>query len=339
MGIVKDLFLFIVLVIIIGAIFIIFLFLSRSENSKLNLNELVRLIILEKTYLAFVLVIIAALAIFIGYSLKKIWLINFGFGILFVGILLIELYVFFTFVGIREGVVGYEVCKELHSSLRLSTISCILMGYKPVNEDAIETASFLIFGIILPFAVIFSVTYGLFFGMGLDKMFGPYGKPVVSIIAFATAMFGMRQLIGPFLIDLLAYGVWGIFGVLIACIITGALRFTILKTFIETEEIKKSIASMFKLYEVDLFDEIDDFIRRVNSVLGKPEKIGEVSDWIERINSYIVILSGIKDKTQDNNKKVKCQTYIDRLEELKGALEGIKKEKEKGGGRQAPSVS
>ncbi|MEM5882036.1 MAG: hypothetical protein QXS69_01040 [Candidatus Aenigmatarchaeota archaeon] len=293
----------------------------------------------EKTYWILPLVISSALVIFIGMFFKKVWMINIGFGGLFIGILLIELFIVFPFfVKVKEQAINYELCKS-EPLLRLSTISCMLTGYKPVSENVVDIISFWVFILILPFAVIYSITFGLFSGMGLDRMFGDYGRPVVSILAFATALFGMRQFIGPFLIDLLAYGVWGIFGVLIACIITGALRFIMLKTFIETEEMKKSIASMFKLYEVDLFDEIDNFIRRVNSVLGKPEEIGEVSGWIERINSYISILSGIKDKTQDDKKKVKCQMYINRLEELKGALERIKKEKEKGGGRQAPSLS
>ncbi|MEM5806433.1 MAG: hypothetical protein QXO07_01535 [Candidatus Aenigmatarchaeota archaeon] len=330
----KDWLWLIILVIIIGAIFIILLFPLRLENY--NLNELTKLIIFEKTYLAFAIVIIAAIIVFIGYLLKKLWIINFGFGVLFVGILLVELYVFFTFVGIREGVIKYEVCENLEPTIKLTTISCILMGYKPVNEDAIELASFLIFGIILPFAVLFSITYGIFFGIGIDKLFGPYGKPIASILAFATAMFGMRQFIGPFLIDLLAYGIWGIFGVLIAFILVGALRSLVIKTFKMLESTKKIIKGETGLYKAKILNDIKEFVSGAYEIIRNPaQHRSEVIDaGIEIANKYINILESMLKTTKDKYEKVEIETRLVEVRTIKNMLEALKNQS-----RQAPSIS
>ncbi|MEM4511537.1 MAG: hypothetical protein QXD25_01865, partial [Nanopusillaceae archaeon] len=205
----------------------------------------------------------------------------------------------------------------------------------------VDIISFWVFILILPFAVIYSITFGLFFGMGLDKMFGVYGRPVISILAFATALFGMRQFIGPFLIDLLAYGVWGIFGVLIACIITGALRFIMLKTFIETEEMKKSIASMFKLGEMKLLEKIRDFMREVDIALSSEDAYKKLSpqdidNYISQLNIYKNNLEGIKKNTDDASEKAECEQLIKEIEKLIGRAKEVRSEIEKQRGGKLP---
>ncbi|MEM0243128.1 MAG: hypothetical protein QXT34_01580 [Candidatus Aenigmatarchaeota archaeon] len=295
----------------------------------------------EQTYWIFPLVIFSAILIIVGIFIRKTFLINLGFGLLFVFILLIELFIIFpAFIGVREKVISYEVCKE-KPLLRLGTISCILTGYEPNSENFVDIISFWVFILILPFAVIYSITFGLFFGMGLDKMFGVYGRPVISILAFATALFGMRQFIGPFLIDLLAYGVWGIFGVLIACIITGALRFIMLKTFIETEEMKKSIASMFKLGEMKLLEKIRDFMREVDIALSSEDAYKKLSpqdidNYISQLNIYKNNLEGIKKNTDDASEKAECEQLIKEIEKLIGRAKEVRSEIEKQRGGKLP---
>ncbi|MEM5830815.1 MAG: hypothetical protein QXO40_01250, partial [Candidatus Aenigmatarchaeota archaeon] len=258
-------------------------------------------------------------------------LINIGFALVFLGILLIEVFIIFpTFYEIREQALEYKKCEEI-GVLRLSIISCLITGYEPVDKDIINVVAFWIFIIILPFAVIFAITYGLFHGIGLSEIFGEHGKTVVSIVTFATAMYGMRQFIGPYLIDLLAYGVWGIFGVLVACIITAGLRFTILKTFRETEAIRGSIASYFKLGELQYFIEVRDFINKIEKIISNPEEIkklapNSIKNYIEDLNAWESILNTLM-KVSKEDKKIKaaCEEYIEKIQKIRDILQNIEK--------------
>ncbi|MEM4773056.1 MAG: hypothetical protein QXY78_05115 [Thermoplasmata archaeon] len=305
---------FFLIILILGLIFYIQ---KITETTFLN----------EKTFWAFPIVIISALFIFLGIILENVFLINIGFALVFLGILLIEVFIIFpTFYEIREQALEYKKCEEI-GVLRLNIISCLITGYEPVDKDIINVVAFWIFIIILPFAVIFAITYGLFHGIGLSEIFGEHGKTVVSIVTFATAMYGMRQFIGPYLIDLLAYGVWGIFGVLAACIITAGLRFTILKTFRETEAIRKSIASYFKLGELLLFDRIREFIRDIEEIITSSEatklKKEDIDNYLKQLHIFKGYVEGVRNAARGTPKETECDELLKKINEVEGGLKNL----------------
>ncbi|MEM5831783.1 MAG: hypothetical protein QXT38_00510, partial [Candidatus Aenigmatarchaeota archaeon] len=90
------------------------------------------------------------------------------------------------------------------------------------------------------------------------------------IIAFATAMFGMRQLIGPFLIDLLAYGVWGIFGVMIAFIVASVIRFIGMRFLEDVKHIQQSIYGVFKVSKFSSLIKIKDELQKISEIINDP---------------------------------------------------------------------
>ncbi|MEM4772512.1 MAG: hypothetical protein QW648_00685 [Nanoarchaeales archaeon] len=225
----------------------------------------------------FLVVISSGALYFLGYVFAKSRLAKYSKHffdasaiVAFLGIFIIELIILSKYVSVSK--FPLEECKgEINFLETQSFFFCVFLGKKPVGEQSYWMwLSFLIFGIILPFLVIFSITFGLFFGMRLDKLFGRYGKPVVSIIAFATAMFGMRQLIGPFLIDLLAYGAWGIFGVMIAFIVASAIRFIGMRFLEDVKHIQESIYGVFKVSKFSSLIKIKDELQNISKTINDP---------------------------------------------------------------------
>jgi len=104
-------------------------------------------------------------------------------------------------------------------------VSCVLTGYYPATTKITEIGwvTFYIFYIILPFAFIFALVYGLMNGLGFESFFGAVTKPVVIVLTFVISMYATRLLFGHLLLQLLGYGAWGLAAVFIAVIITGGL--------------------------------------------------------------------------------------------------------------------
>ncbi|MEM5882034.1 MAG: hypothetical protein QXS69_01030, partial [Candidatus Aenigmatarchaeota archaeon] len=206
--------------------------------------------------LGFLVAIFSGCLYFLGYifarSSKTLkyskTLFNISAIVAFVGIFIVELLVFSQYVSVSR--YPLEDCneKKINFFEVQSFLLCVLTG-KTITGEGSQSwtlVSFVIFGMILPFSVLFSIVFGLFHGMGLDALFGKkYGKAVIGVIAFATAFFGTRQLIGIFLIDLLAYGAWGIFGFIIALFFSSAIKFTANEFLKDIKEIEEEIKVTF----------------------------------------------------------------------------------------------
>ncbi|MEM0476153.1 MAG: hypothetical protein QW367_00750 [Candidatus Aenigmatarchaeota archaeon] len=255
--------------------------------------------------LGFMVVIYSGALYFLGYVFVKSraaqyskYFFDASAIVAFFGIFIIELIIFSVYISVSK--FPLEECKgEINFLETKNFFFCIFLGKKLVGEQSLWMwLSFLIFGIILPFSVVFSMTFGLFFGMGLDKMFGPYGKPVVSIIAFATAMFGMRQLIGPFLIDLLAYGVWGIFGVMIAFIVASAIRFIGMRFLEDVEHIKQSIYGEFRISVFSKLNYIKESLKEISGTVSDTSTPkGALEEAKTIVQNIITVLEGyLKDR-------------------------------------------
>ncbi|MHA1828270.1 MAG: hypothetical protein ACTSX6_06440 [Candidatus Heimdallarchaeaceae archaeon] len=96
--------------------------------------------------------------------------------------------------------------------------SCVLTGYYP--KESPETAnvawtSFYVFYLILPFAFILVLIYGLMKSMAIGSWFGDFGGAATKILSFIIALFAARVLMGEVLLEFLGYGAWGL-GVIFA---------------------------------------------------------------------------------------------------------------------------
>ncbi|MEM5873026.1 MAG: hypothetical protein QXV63_02250, partial [Candidatus Aenigmatarchaeota archaeon] len=141
---------------------------------------------------------------------------------------------------------------------------------------------------------------------------------------------------GPFLIDLLAYGVWGIFGVLIAFILVGALRSLVIKTFKMLESTKKIIKGEIGLYKAKILNDIKEFVSGAYEIIRNPaQHRSEVIDaGIEIANKYISILESMLKTTKDKYEKVEIETRLVEVRTIKNMLEALKNQS-----RPAPSIS
>ncbi|MEM4461234.1 MAG: hypothetical protein QXY70_03815 [Nanopusillaceae archaeon] len=278
--------------------------------------------------LGFIVVIYSGALYFLGYVFVKSkaaqyskYFFDASAIVAFFGIFIIELIIFSVYISVSK--FPLEECEgEINFLETQNFFFCVFLGKKLVGEQSLWMwLSFLIFGIILPFSVVFSITFGLFFGMGLDKMFGHYGKSVVSIIAFATAMFGMRQLIGPFLIDLLAYGVWGIFGVMIAFIVASAIRFIGMRFLEDVKHIQESIYGVFKVSKFSSLIKIKDELQNISRIINDPSVTKDaLQTSLRLVESIITSLEGMS-KSDD----IEISTYafglLKNAEDIKRQIE------------------
>jgi hypothetical protein len=109
--------------------------------------------------------------------------------------------------------------------------SCVTTGYFPSEQAELGWTMFAIFYIILPFAFIWALLYGLMTGVGLDELFGNFGKPATTLLSFIISMYAARQLFGFFLLDMFGFGAWGLAGVFGAALFVLTIRHMIEKWF------------------------------------------------------------------------------------------------------------
>jgi hypothetical protein len=185
-------------------------------------------------------------------------LFNISVVIIFIGILMIEMAVFGAFFTKTE--ISYEKCEKEENPINLA--SCILTGYKvPGNFMGWEWASFWIFFIILPFAFIFSVIWGL---LSPTKVFP---KPAMSVITFVLSAYAVRQFFGTFLLDLAAYGIWGVVGIFIPLFISLMVK-RVFDTFLgPLEKTKKTLYGMLGAHLYASVNEVQKQLEEIKTAL------------------------------------------------------------------------
>jgi len=231
---------------------------------------------------AFPIVIIAGALIFLGYLFYS-WgmleiaksLFNVSVVIIFIGILMIEMAVFGAFFTKTE--ISYEKCEKEENPINLA--SCILTGYKvPGNFMGWEWASFWIFFIILPFAFIFSVIWGLISPIKL------FPKPVMSVITFVLSAYAVRQFFGAFLLDLAAYSIWGVVGIFIPLFISLMIK-RVFDTFLgPLEETKKALYGMLGAH---LYYSVDDIEKRLEKIRALVDNVYTDVETLKSANSQL----------------------------------------------------
>ncbi|MEM0243127.1 MAG: hypothetical protein QXT34_01575 [Candidatus Aenigmatarchaeota archaeon] len=241
----------------------------------------------------------------------------------FIGIFIVELLIFSQYVNISK--LPIVECKGDVSFFEVQRFFfCIFLGSELSGEQPFWMwISFFIFGFIIPFVLMFSLVYGLFFGMGLHQLFGRYGKEVVGVIAFVTALFGARQLIGVFLIDLLAYGVWGIFGVMISFIITSMIRFTGRMFLKDIRELTESVYGEFVVSHFVGLNQIKQQLDNFSAAIRNPEVPTEfLKAAAGSLDNIIATLSGFT-KESDPRISIYANQLLLQASELRKIVQKI----------------
>lgn len=221
--------------------------------------------IVELTPWAFYAVVVAGALLGISAFLPYDWgriLRSASYISLFIAILLLEIGVMgvaverYPMLNITQCETLFPVKEEGEKGMgrfmwdAVSAASCIFTGYYPAEFGALGLTVFLIFYLILPFAVIFAYTYGIMRGLKMEDWLGGYnvGKNVVLVISVVISLYAARVLFGAFLLQFLGYGAWGLFGIFGAIFIVKGLEHVINKWY----GVEKELFEAKKAWEEEL---------------------------------------------------------------------------------------
>jgi hypothetical protein len=190
-----------------------------------------------------------ALSGFLPYKWGKI-LREIALFCLFVIILLVEINIVKPFVG-KATKVDMEACKNYFQPSTtgqvvydaLKYVSCVLAGYFPLQEGDLGWTVFFLFYLILPFAFIWALMYGLMKSV-MEGWF-PVEFNVSALLSFIIAMYASRTLMGGFLLEFAGYGAWGLGAVFLAIIFTKGLD-KMMKDWYKTEEMGQEVKNVIQ---------------------------------------------------------------------------------------------
>ena len=178
----------------------------------------------------YILIILTGMLIAVSSFLPYMWgkiVREMALFCLFIFILLIELNIIKPFVKATK--IDMEVCKSyfvpstsgeiVYDALKYA--SCILTGYFPVEEGDIGWTVFYLFYIILPFAFIWALLYGLMNSV-MSGWFN-VGFNINALLSFIIAMYAARTLMGGFLLNFAGYGAWGLGAIFLAVLFTKSI--------------------------------------------------------------------------------------------------------------------
>jgi len=175
-------------------------------------------------YLVLAFAILVAISAFLPYNWGKIFR-EVAYVVLFILVLLVIISLVQPFAKKIEVEISdcenFFFPKEIKPTIVYSIIdyiSCVLAGFYP--RESPETANvawttFYIFYLILPFAFIVTIVYGVMKAVGIDVMFGTFGGTASKILTIVIALYAARLLAGKVLLEFLGYGAWafgGLFG-------------------------------------------------------------------------------------------------------------------------------
>jgi len=220
----------------------------------------------------------------------------------------------------------------------LAYTGCVLTGKYPQEAGDIGWSVFFLFYLILPFAFIFSLVYGLMKGIGFENIFGKdnTGKYVSTVLSFIISMYAARTLMGAFILHFIGYGAWGLAAVFGSIFLVLGLK-KLVEGWFKIEEMGKKTREMI---EKQLRWEAQ-FAHAVLPLVEKAYKLAENEDTLPVAKQ---VLSSIKDDImystlREDTRKI-INWYIERanaatsargfrekLEELKRFLKIVEKSK------------
>jgi hypothetical protein len=168
---------------------------------------------------------------------------------LFITILLVEINIVKPFV--KATTVDMKECQKyfqpsttgevVYDALKYT--SCVLTGYFPSTEGDLGWTVFYIFYLILPFAFIWVLLYGIMKSIMEDWF--PVQFNVSALLSFIIALYASRTLMGGFLLEFAGYGAWGLGAIFLAIIFTKGLD-KIMKDWYKTEEMGKEVKGVIQ---------------------------------------------------------------------------------------------
>ncbi|MEM4935295.1 MAG: hypothetical protein QXY78_05120 [Thermoplasmata archaeon] len=297
----------------------------------------------------FLIVITAGVLYFLGQLATRdnndklaVTLFNLSALTVFFGTIIVEMLIFAQYVQIKT-IPLKECSEEVRPSELHRFLSCVLLGYDLGNQPTWAWASYIIFGFLIPFSVMATMVYSLFYGAGLDMVFGGGRRAQITLIvlSIATAAFGAKQLIGAFLIDLLAYGVWGIFGLIIAFLLSNFVRMVGMRFLIVKQQVYESIYGEFRATEYEFIVECEEKIELYSKNLNSPRPINKniLLAWLKECESYkeLIDIKLEKIKYRDPQLEGRLLACRDRLNEIIPQIKKRLESLEKGGQSQASS--
>jgi hypothetical protein len=168
---------------------------------------------------------------------------------LFITILLVEINILKPFVKATK--VDMTACQNyfqpsttgqvVYDALKYA--SCILTGYFPTTEGDLGWTVFFIFYLILPFAFIWALMYGIM--KSIMEGWFPVGFNISALLSFIIALYASRTLMGGFLLEFAGYGAVGLGAVFLAIIFTRGLD-KIMKDWYKTEEMAQEVRNVIQ---------------------------------------------------------------------------------------------
>lgn len=320
---------FIILIVAIYAIAMIF---TPNFNIAEIISNLLRGNIFSLSPYGVYMVIASGSIIFVGYVLYQLkqygpakFCLNVAPILLFFGFILIELTVFSAYLS-STSAISVTQCQQGFVMNRVEDIplftTCLFTGYYPsqgISFASLSFATFVIFFWVLPFAFLYFFFYGLFEST-MTPMFGGggTGKTVSTVISFIVAMYGARQAIGAFLIDLLAYGSWGLVGIFIPLFLVLGIK----KIMDHTIPVKFVDQTVWSAVGVDVWAEckrLENDIKELQQAALIMKEKGERLDSLKAsIDERLRMAEALEKVAQDNQKPA--------IAGAKRALEFLKKE-------------
>jgi len=206
----------------------------------------------------YILVLLTGLLIAVSGLLPYTWgkiLREVALFCLFILLLLIEINIVKPFVKATK--IDMETCKSyfipstsgqvVYDALKYT--SCVLTGYFPKEEGNIGWAVFYLFYIILPFAFIWAIVYGLMKTV-IGNWFGRISFNIHALLSFIIAMYATRTLMGSFLLEFAGYGAWGLGALFLAVFFTKSVG-SIMDNWYQAEkmgeEVRRVIQGVYDL--------------------------------------------------------------------------------------------
>lgn len=263
----------------------------------------------------FPLIVISAGALaFLGYKFTSDGKVNvarkcFNLSVIltFFGILVIEMVVFGAFI--TKVPISYQPCEKEENPVNIA--SCIMTGYKPPEEYmGWQWASFWIFFIILPFAFIFSIVWGFL----ADVRILP--KPVMMVISFVLATYATRQVFGAFLLDIAAYGVWGVVGIFIPLLLSFMVK-RVFDTFLGSA--KQAAETLYGMIGAHLYASVEDIRTQLERIENALRNLSIDRDTLNSMKSLLELMSSKiaeLEKAVKESKELSITTKSDLLSQI-----------------------
>jgi len=201
--------------------------------------------------------------------------------VLYAGILCLYVSVILIIVGVILPLFGnqtvtYEQCISMFkpdvSIFTLPglfyTTSCILTGYVPTNLESLSIATFTIFGIIAPLALLISLFFSF---MPTFMIENKYAQRVIAVVG---ALIAFRGFFTTFFIQILEYGFAGVGALMVGTLFTGFV-WKVCEKFVSPLGI--DVGTSLKIMRMGYYQELEEELEHHRKALIAAQKAGDTA--------------------------------------------------------------